>query len=80
MGQMNWKPDMWSSSKIELRDGSGRRIATFGKGKSGEKTLDVIQGDPYFIELVFLSGITAINLNKGMTEAAGEILGGILGA
>lgn len=80
MGHMKWKPDVFSSSKMELRDGSGNRIATFGKGKSGEKTLDVIQGDPYFIELVFLSGITAINLNKGMSEAAAEIFGAVVGA
>lgn len=65
---------------MELRDGSDRRVATFGKGKSGEKTLEVIQGDPYFIELVFVSGITAMNLNKGMTEAAGKIFGKVLGA
>jgi hypothetical protein len=80
MGQMKWKPDMFSSSKMELRDGSGRRVATFGKGKSGEKTLEIIQGDPYFMELVLISGITAINLNKGMTEVVGELLGGVLGA
>lgn len=80
MGHMKWKPDILSSSRMELRDGSGRRVATFGKGKKGEKSLDVIQGDLYFIELVILSGITAINLNKGMTEAAAEIFGSILGA
>lgn len=80
MGHMKWKPDLFSLNKMELRDGSDRRVATFGKGKSGEKTLEVIQGDPYFIELVFVSGITAMNLNKGMTEAAGKIFGKVLGA
>jgi hypothetical protein len=80
MGHMRWKADMFSSSKMELRDESGRRIATFGKGKMGEKTLEVIPGDPYFIELVLLSGITAISLNKGITEFAVEAFSTIVGA
>ncbi|KAK5798677.1 hypothetical protein VI817_004967 [Penicillium citrinum] len=79
-GHMKWKADMISSSKMELRDGHGRQVATFGKGKSGEKTLDIMQGDPYFMELVLLSGITAINLNKGMGDAAMEVFSAIAGA
>lgn len=81
MGQLKWKTDGLSGKTLELRDRSGQRIAEFGpRGRSGEKYIEMIPGDDYFVELVLLSGMTARAVNKTISEATVEAVSSVVGA
>lgn len=81
IGRLKWKTDGLSGKTLELWDQSGTRIAEFGsRGHfKGEKYIDMVPGDEYFVELVLLSGMTVRAVNKTIDEAAMEAVGSVVG-
>lgn len=80
MGPMKWRTDLLSSSRMNLRDRFGKKLAKVEKARrEGEKTLHLISDDPYLLELVLLMYFTALTLNKTFFETCDDIAGGILG-
>ncbi|KAH7348315.1 hypothetical protein BKA65DRAFT_500355 [Rhexocercosporidium sp. MPI-PUGE-AT-0058] len=83
-GKYKWVPGQITGSSLELRDGSGTKIATLksaGFPGSGERKLDLfIPCDDMFVELIVLSGMAAKTSQKQTEEAAAEIAQAVAGA
>ncbi|CAP85503.1 Pc20g01740 [Penicillium rubens Wisconsin 54-1255] len=81
VGQLKWRPDMFTGRDMQLQDATGRKLAKLRPGKSGEKLLEIlVSHDSSFSEIVLLSGWTARAMTKSVTEATGEILSSVVGA